>query len=45
MLQTEWPAAFAAAKTREQLTELAGLDVNHAGIHYAKGDGFARSIM
>ncbi|EMA3642426.1 bifunctional tRNA (5-methylaminomethyl-2-thiouridine)(34)-methyltransferase MnmD/FAD-dependent 5-carboxymethylaminomethyl-2-thiouridine(34) oxidoreductase MnmC [Providencia stuartii] len=37
MLQTEWPAAFAAAKTREQLTELAGLDVNHAGIHYAKG--------
>ncbi|ELZ5938290.1 bifunctional tRNA (5-methylaminomethyl-2-thiouridine)(34)-methyltransferase MnmD/FAD-dependent 5-carboxymethylaminomethyl-2-thiouridine(34) oxidoreductase MnmC [Providencia stuartii] len=37
MLQTDWPEAFAAEKTREQLSELAGLDVNHSGIHYANG--------
>lgn len=37
MLQTQWPEQFAAEKSREQLTQLAGLDVNHSGIHYANG--------
>lgn len=37
MLQTQWPEEFAAEKSREQLSELAGIDINHSGIHYAKG--------
>lgn len=37
MLQSEWPDEFAAQKSHEQLSQLAGIDVNHAGIHYANG--------
>ncbi|EKT63835.1 bifunctional tRNA (5-methylaminomethyl-2-thiouridine)(34)-methyltransferase MnmD/FAD-dependent 5-carboxymethylaminomethyl-2-thiouridine(34) oxidoreductase MnmC [Providencia burhodogranariea] len=37
MLQTQWPEIFAAEKSCEQLSELAGLNINHSGIHYTNG--------
>ncbi|EKT55645.1 bifunctional tRNA (5-methylaminomethyl-2-thiouridine)(34)-methyltransferase MnmD/FAD-dependent 5-carboxymethylaminomethyl-2-thiouridine(34) oxidoreductase MnmC [Providencia sneebia] len=37
MLQTQWPEGFAVGKTREQLSQIAGLDINHDGIHYSDG--------
>ncbi|MDB9566702.1 bifunctional tRNA (5-methylaminomethyl-2-thiouridine)(34)-methyltransferase MnmD/FAD-dependent 5-carboxymethylaminomethyl-2-thiouridine(34) oxidoreductase MnmC [Providencia rettgeri] len=37
MLGTEWPADFAIGKSRQQLSGICGVDVNHDGIHYASG--------
>ncbi|EIS66084.1 bifunctional tRNA (5-methylaminomethyl-2-thiouridine)(34)-methyltransferase MnmD/FAD-dependent 5-carboxymethylaminomethyl-2-thiouridine(34) oxidoreductase MnmC [Yersinia pestis] len=37
MLHTQWPVEFAEAMSREQLSELAGLDCAHDGIHYPAG--------
>lgn len=37
MLETNWPETFAVGKTRQQLSDICGVDVNHDGIHYASG--------
>ncbi len=37
MLQTQWPENFAVGKSKQQLSEICGVEVNHSGIHYATG--------
>lgn len=35
--ETDWPTDFAVYKTRQQLSDICGVDVNHEGIHYPSG--------
>ncbi|WP_369310740.1 bifunctional tRNA (5-methylaminomethyl-2-thiouridine)(34)-methyltransferase MnmD/FAD-dependent 5-carboxymethylaminomethyl-2-thiouridine(34) oxidoreductase MnmC [Providencia rettgeri] len=37
MLETDWPEDFAVGKTRQQLKDICGIDVNYDGIHYPSG--------